>query len=103
MKALITAPFHESGIKILKKYMDIIYENWRETGILYRDSDEYIDKIKKENADVLITEGDSIDKEVLNLLNTNVTYLRDDHENEFGVELEVDNEDINLEEIEDLD
>jgi len=65
MKAFVTAPFHEEGFKILRKYMDVTYENWRETGILYRDSKEYIEKIKKEKADVLITEGDMIDADVL--------------------------------------
>jgi len=65
MKAFITAPFHELGFNILKKYMSFTYENWRETGVLYRDSREYIDKINKEKADVLITEGDMIDNEVL--------------------------------------
>jgi D-3-phosphoglycerate dehydrogenase len=72
MKAFITAPFHEAGISILKKYMDIIYENWRETGILYRDSHEYIEKINKENADVLITEGDMIDEDVLSSCNIKI-------------------------------
>jgi D-3-phosphoglycerate dehydrogenase len=65
MKALITAPFHEVGFSILKQYMDVTYENWRVTGVLYRDSHEYIEKIHKENADVLITEGDMIDGDVL--------------------------------------
>jgi len=65
MKAFVTAPFHEAGFSILKKYMDITYENWRTTGTLYRDSQDYIQKIHKENADVLITEGDMIDKDVL--------------------------------------
>ncbi len=65
MKAFITAPFHELGFKILKKYMSVTYENWRETGVLYRDSHEYIEKINKEKADVLITEGDMIDGDVL--------------------------------------
>ncbi|MCX6667367.1 MAG: 3-phosphoglycerate dehydrogenase [Euryarchaeota archaeon] len=65
MKALVTAPFHELGFKILKKYMGVTYENWRETGVLYRDSREYIEKINKEKADVLITEGDMIDGDVL--------------------------------------
>lgn len=65
MKAFITAPFNEAGFSILKKYMKITYENWRVTGVLYRDSTEYINKIKKEEADVLITEGDMIDKDVL--------------------------------------
>jgi len=65
MKAFVTSPFHEVGFKILKRYMAITYENWRETGILYRDSVDYIKKIKKEKADVLITEGDMIDADVL--------------------------------------
>ncbi len=65
MKALITAPFHEKGLAILRPHMDCIYENWRETGILYRDSKEFIEKITKESTDVIITEGDEIDTEVL--------------------------------------
>jgi len=65
MKAFVTSPFHEAGFTILKKYMTIAYENWRETGVLYRDSTDYITKIKKEKADVLITEGDMIDADVL--------------------------------------
>jgi len=72
MKALVTAPFHESGFKILRKYMDIIYENWRETGVLYRGSKEYIEKIKSVNADVLITEGDLIDEDVLSSCNIKI-------------------------------
>jgi len=65
MKAFVTAPFHEKGFAILKKYMTYTYENWRETGIMYRDSSEYIKKINQEKANVLITEGDMIDKDVL--------------------------------------
>ncbi len=65
MKALITAPFHKSGFTILQKYMDIIYESWKETGELYRDSKDYVEKIIKEKADILITEGDLIDEDVL--------------------------------------
>jgi phosphoglycerate dehydrogenase-like enzyme len=45
--------------------MDITYENWRETAILYREPREYIQKITGEKADVLITEGDEIDEEIL--------------------------------------
>jgi len=65
MKALITAPFHEKGLKILEKYMGVKYENWRETNILYREPKDYIKKIREEGADVLITEGDEIDREVI--------------------------------------
>ena len=72
MKAFVTAPFHELGFKIIKKYMDVTYENWRETGVLYRDSHEYIEKINKEKADVLITEGDMIDGDVLSSCNIKI-------------------------------
>ncbi len=72
MKAFITAPFHELGFDILKKYMSFTYENWRETGILYRDSHDYIEKINKEKADVLITEGDMIDSDVLSSCNIKI-------------------------------
>jgi D-3-phosphoglycerate dehydrogenase len=72
MKALVTAPFNEAGFSILKKYMEISYENWRITGVLYRDSAEYIAKIKKEGADVLISEGDMIDKDVLESCNIKI-------------------------------
>jgi len=65
MKALITAPFSESAIERLKKHMDVKYENWRKTNILYQDPKDYIKKIKQEGADVLITEGDEIDREVM--------------------------------------
>jgi len=65
MKALITAPFHEEGLDILKKYMDVKYESWKDTGKLYMNTDAFIEKIKREGADVLIVEADIIDEEVL--------------------------------------
>ncbi|MDD5502509.1 MAG: NAD(P)-dependent oxidoreductase [Candidatus Thermoplasmatota archaeon] len=65
MKALITAPFHEEGIRILRKYMQVDYENWKETGKMYSDANEFADKINKNNYDVLILETEQVDEDVL--------------------------------------
>jgi len=65
MKALITAPFHEAGLEILRKYMDVEYESWKDTGKLYMDTDAFIKRIKEEGADVLIVEADTIDAHVM--------------------------------------
>ena len=66
MKILITAPFHESGLKILKdQNFDVIYENWRETGVLYFDEEDLIEKLNADNIDIFITEADEVDTEVI--------------------------------------
>jgi D-3-phosphoglycerate dehydrogenase len=65
MKALITAPFHEEGLNMLRKYMEVKYESWKDTGKLYMNTDAFIEKIKREGADVLIVEADTIDEEVM--------------------------------------
>jgi D-3-phosphoglycerate dehydrogenase len=66
MKILITAPFHESGLKILSNHnFEVIYENWRETGVLYFDEEELIEKLNANNIDIFITEADEVDKEVI--------------------------------------
>lgn len=72
MKALITAPFHEEGLNLLKKYMDIQYENWKETKKIYSDSSEFIEKIKKDGIDVLIVESDFVDEDVINSCNLKI-------------------------------
>jgi D-3-phosphoglycerate dehydrogenase len=72
MKALITAPFHQDGLDILKKYMDVKYESWKETGKIYMDTGAFIDKIKKEGVNVLIVEADTIDEEVLDACNLKI-------------------------------
>ncbi|HIH97587.1 MAG TPA: 2-hydroxyacid dehydrogenase [Thermoplasmata archaeon] len=65
MKALITAAFHEDGLEILKGHMDVLYESWKEKGKIYTDTSEFINKIKREKADVLIVEVDTVDEDVL--------------------------------------
>ncbi|MFX0173665.1 MAG: NAD(P)-dependent oxidoreductase, partial [Candidatus Hodarchaeota archaeon] len=69
MKILITAPFHDSGLKKLQEHCDIIYENWRDTGKLYFDEDELIHKINDHQIDIIITEADEIDAWVIEKTN----------------------------------
>ncbi|MFX0041537.1 MAG: NAD(P)-dependent oxidoreductase [Candidatus Hodarchaeota archaeon] len=60
MKALITATLSEEVLKELKNILDITYEPWRETGIIYFDVKELIEKLK--GYDIFITETDDIKK-----------------------------------------
>ncbi len=69
LKILITTPFHESGLKKLQEHCEIIYENWRDTGKLYFDEDELIQKLNDENIDILITEADEVDAWVIEKTN----------------------------------
>jgi len=63
MKALITASLSEESLNELKKLMKITYEPWRETGIIYFDVKELIEKLK--DYDIFITEADDLKKEEL--------------------------------------
>ncbi len=65
MKALITAEFDEYGLSLLKRHMDYTYESWRDTKKIYYDENEFISKIKSEEADVLIVEADFVTKKVI--------------------------------------
>jgi D-3-phosphoglycerate dehydrogenase len=67
MKILITAPFHESGLQLLRDFgnVEILYENWRDTGTIYFDEDELIEKLNSNEIDIFITEGDEVDSEVI--------------------------------------
>jgi D-3-phosphoglycerate dehydrogenase len=69
VKILITAPFHESGLKKLHVHFDVIYENWRDTGKIYFDEDELIQKINNERIDIIITEADEVDAWVIEKTN----------------------------------
>jgi phosphoglycerate dehydrogenase-like enzyme len=64
MKALITAPFHQAGLDLLEPHMEIQYENYRDTGKIYFDEEELIQKIRETGADVLIVEADLVQEEV---------------------------------------
>lgn len=60
MKAFITASITDECKKELKNLMDITYEPWRETGIIYFDVKELVEKL--EDVDVFITETDDLKK-----------------------------------------
>jgi len=63
MKALITANITNESLNELKNLMEITYEPWRETGIIYFDVKELAEKL--EEYDVFITEADDLKKEAL--------------------------------------
>ena len=63
MKALITASLSEESLNELKNLMEITYESWRETGIIYFDVKELIEKLR--DHDIFITEADDLKKEEL--------------------------------------
>ena len=64
MKALITAAFHEKGLALLRPHMEIQHENYRDTGKIYFQEEELIEKIRQTGADVLIVEADLVHEEV---------------------------------------
>jgi D-3-phosphoglycerate dehydrogenase len=61
MKALITAKITDDCLKNLEKLMDVTYEPWRETGIIYFDVKELVGKLK--HYDIFVTEADDLKKE----------------------------------------
>ncbi len=60
MKTLITAKITDQCLRELKKLLDITYEPWRETGIIYFDVKELAEKLL--GYDIFITEADDIKK-----------------------------------------
>jgi len=72
MKALITANITNESLNELKNLMEITYEPWRETGIIYFDVKELAEKL--EEYDVFITEADDLKKEAL-FENTNLKLI----------------------------
>ncbi|MFX0038616.1 MAG: NAD(P)-dependent oxidoreductase [Promethearchaeota archaeon] len=63
MKALITANITKESLNELENLMEITYEPWRETGIIYFDVKELIEKLK--GYEIFITEADDLKKEAL--------------------------------------
>ena len=63
MKALITAEITREVLNKLEELMEITYEPWRETGIIYLDAKELTEKLS--NYDIFITEADDLKKEDL--------------------------------------
>jgi len=67
MKVLITSPFSKESLKKLQEHpkLEVVYENWRETGKLYFDEDELIEKLNSENIDIFVTEADEVEASVI--------------------------------------
>ena len=63
MKAFITASITDECLNELKTSMEVIYEPWRETGIIYFDVNELVEKL--DGIDVFITETDDLKKSEL--------------------------------------
>ncbi len=60
MKALITASITDEVLEELKKKMEVTYESWRDTGNIYFDIKEMVEKLK--DFDVFITVADDLKK-----------------------------------------
>ena len=58
MKALITASISEEVLKKLESLIEITYESWRDTGIIYMDTKELIEKLS--DYDIFITTADDL-------------------------------------------
>ncbi|MFX1356018.1 MAG: NAD(P)-dependent oxidoreductase [Promethearchaeota archaeon] len=63
MKALITASLSDQALNELKKHMEVTYESWRDTGIIYFDAKELAEKLR--GYDVFITVVDDLKKSEL--------------------------------------
>src|SRR5687768_8768031 len=66
MKILITAPYHEKGLrKIGQELGEVIYRPWKENGRAYNE-DELLSLIYETEAEALITEHDHVTSNVIN-------------------------------------
>ncbi|HEY0612023.1 MAG TPA: 2-hydroxyacid dehydrogenase [Chitinophaga sp.] len=60
MRVLITAPYHESGLKTLEQqFGTIIYRSWKPNGRAYNE-EEILQLLKSSGAEALITEHDHV-------------------------------------------
>jgi len=84
MKAFITASITDEVLNELKKHMDVVYESWRDTGIIYFDVNELAEKL--EDIDVFITEADDLKKKEL-FEKTNLKLLASCRGDPFNIDL----------------
>jgi D-3-phosphoglycerate dehydrogenase len=85
MKALITASISDDVLEELKSKLDITYESWRETGNIYFDIKEMIEKLK--DYDIFITVADDLKKPEL-FDNTNLKLIGSCRGDPFNINLE---------------
>ncbi len=84
MKAFITASLTDKVLTELKKHMEIVYEPWRDTGIIYFDVNELAEKL--EGIDIFITEADDLKKTEL-FEKTNLKLLASCRGDPFNIDL----------------
>jgi phosphoglycerate dehydrogenase-like enzyme len=72
MKVLITAPFSESGLTILKEAgLEVNHQSWLETGKLYL-GDKILGIINEGGYDIVVVEGDEVKEEVIERSNLKI-------------------------------
>lgn len=65
MKILITAPYHEQGLKTLEQqFGEVIYRSWKPNGRAY-EAEELLAMLAETAADALITEHDHVTEKVI--------------------------------------
>lgn len=65
MKILITAPFSETALNLLREAgLEIDYQSWLDTGKLYL-GQSLLSLIQQSNPDILIVEGDEVKKDII--------------------------------------
>ncbi|MFX1275247.1 MAG: NAD(P)-dependent oxidoreductase [Promethearchaeota archaeon] len=84
MKALITASITKECLEELKNLMDVTYEPWRETGIIYLDINVLAEKL--DGYDIFITETDDLKKKEL-FEKTNLKFLVSCRGDPFNIDL----------------
>ena len=85
MRALITASISDDVLEKLETKLDITYESWRETGIIYFDVNEMIEKLK--DYDIFITVADDLKKAEL-FESTNLKLIGSCRGDPFNINLE---------------
>ncbi len=85
MRAFITASISDEVLRELKKKVDVTYESWRETGNIYFDVKEMIEKLK--DCDIFITVADDLKKAEL-FEKTNIKLIGSCRGDPFNINLE---------------
>jgi len=65
VRALVTASFTAAGVERLRRHMEVVHEDWRQTQSIYFDGALFAQRIGEVGADVLIVEADLVHDEVL--------------------------------------
>jgi len=79
VRCLVTAAFHEDGLRILRELMNVDYRSWRDTGKVYLDGGELVSLINEVGAEVLVVESDFVTRDTIEKCNLKIiASCRDD-------------------------